>query len=53
VEKPGFSTTCTIHFFHFHIVNETIEEIEQNNVNVLVTGVTVTNDFTKYAHEFA
>jgi putative NIF3 family GTP cyclohydrolase 1 type 2 len=34
-------------------LNETIEEIEQNNINVLVTGITVKNDYTKKAHEFA
>ncbi len=34
-------------------LDETIEEITQNNVNILVTGVTVKNDYLKKAHEFA
>ena len=34
-------------------LDETIEEIAQNNVNVLVTGITAKNDHSKKAHEFA
>ncbi|MBU4293648.1 MAG: Nif3-like dinuclear metal center hexameric protein [Actinobacteria bacterium] len=34
-------------------LDETIEEIAQNKVNVLVTGITVKNDHSKKAHEFA
>ena len=34
-------------------LDETIKEIAQNKVNVLVTGVTVKNDHSKKAHEFA
>jgi putative NIF3 family GTP cyclohydrolase 1 type 2 len=34
-------------------LDETIEEIAQNKVNVLVTGITVQNDHSKRAHEFA
>ncbi len=34
-------------------LDETIEEIAQNKVNVLVTGITAKNDHSKKAHEFA
>ena len=34
-------------------LDETIEEIAQNKVNVLVTGITKKNDHSKKAHEFA
>ena len=34
-------------------LDETIEEIAQNRVNVLVTGVASKNDYSKKAHEFA
>lgn len=34
-------------------LDETIQEIAQNNVNVLVTGITVKNDHSKKAHSFA
>ena len=34
-------------------LDETIEEIAQNKVNILVTGITAKNDHSKKAHEFA
>ena len=34
-------------------LDETIEEIAQNKVNVLVTGITAKNDHSRKAHEFA
>ncbi len=34
-------------------LDETIEEIAQNNVNVLITGITAKNDYSRKAHEFA
>ena len=34
-------------------LDETIEEIAQNNVNILITGISVKNDHSKKAHEFA
>jgi len=34
-------------------LTETIEEIAQNNVNLLITGITVKNEHSKGAHEFA
>jgi putative NIF3 family GTP cyclohydrolase 1 type 2 len=34
-------------------LNDTIEEIAQNNVNVLVTGITAKNEHSKKAYEFA
>jgi len=34
-------------------LDETIEEIAQNKVNVLVTGITAKNDHSRMAHEFA
>ena len=34
-------------------LDDTIEEIAQNKVNVLVTGITVKNDHSKKSHDFA
>ena len=34
-------------------LTETIEEIAQNNVNLLITGITVKNEHSKGAHEYA
>ena len=34
-------------------LDETINEIAQNKVNVLITGITAKNDHSKKAHEFA
>lgn len=34
-------------------LDESIEEIAQNNVNILITGITVKNEHSKKAHEFA
>ncbi len=34
-------------------LDETIEEIAENKVNVLITGITVKNDHTQAAHEIA
>lgn len=34
-------------------LGETIEEIAQNKVNILVTGIAVKNDYSKKPHEFA
>lgn len=34
-------------------LEETIEEIAQNNVNILVTGITAKNEYSRKAHEFA
>ncbi|MFA5014388.1 MAG: Nif3-like dinuclear metal center hexameric protein [Actinomycetota bacterium] len=34
-------------------LEETIEEIAQNNVNVLITGVTAVSDYLRQAHGFA
>jgi len=34
-------------------LGETIEEIAQNKVNVLITGITAKNDHSKKAHDFA
>ncbi|MFA5413586.1 MAG: Nif3-like dinuclear metal center hexameric protein [Patescibacteria group bacterium] len=34
-------------------LDETIEEIAQNNVNTFITGISVKNDHSKKAHEFA
>ncbi len=34
-------------------LDETIEEVAQNKINVLVTGITAKNDHSKKSHEFA
>ncbi|MDD5622573.1 MAG: Nif3-like dinuclear metal center hexameric protein [Actinomycetota bacterium] len=34
-------------------LEETIEEIAQNNVNVLITGITAVSDYSRQAHRFA